>query len=130
MTSSSACRRHLAAVSLAAAGYRRRTLLPDMPKIPGESRTINRQSGLRYEAHTPWVEQNNLQDNYNIATGNIDFAGQNGASRALYNGFYGGKDFQPRLGFAYTPGWSGGQRLSVGRSPSPLIWKGQARTCG
>jgi hypothetical protein len=60
--------------------------------------------GLRYEAHTPWEETNNHQANYNFATGNIDLAGQGGASRALYNGFYGGKDFQPRIGFAYTPG--------------------------
>jgi Carboxypeptidase regulatory-like domain len=60
--------------------------------------------GLRYEAHTPWVETNDQQANYNMATGNIDLANQNGASRALYNGFYGGRDFQPRVGFAYTPG--------------------------
>jgi hypothetical protein len=59
--------------------------------------------GLRYDAHTPWVEQNNQQANYNINTGEIQFAGQNGASDALYNGFYGGRDFQPRIGFAYTP---------------------------
>jgi hypothetical protein len=60
--------------------------------------------GLRYEVHTPWVEQNDLQANYNIRTGQIQFANQNGASRALYNGFYGGRNFQPRLGFAYVPG--------------------------
>jgi len=60
--------------------------------------------GLRYEAHTPWVETNNFQANYNMATGNIDLANQNGASRALYNGVYGGRDFQPRIGFAWTPG--------------------------
>lgn len=59
--------------------------------------------GLRYDAHTPWVEANNQQANYNIATGKIDLAGQNGASRALYDGFYGGRDFQPRIGFAWTP---------------------------
>jgi outer membrane receptor protein involved in Fe transport len=59
--------------------------------------------GLRYDTHTPWVETNNHQANYNIATGNIDLAGQNGASRALYNGVYGGKAFQPRIGFAWTP---------------------------
>jgi hypothetical protein len=59
--------------------------------------------GLRYDAHTPWVEVNNHQANYNFATGNIDLAGQNGASRALYDGTYGGKDFQPRIGFAWTP---------------------------
>jgi len=59
--------------------------------------------GLRYDTHTPWVEANNKQANYNFATGNIDLAGQNGASRALYNGVYGGRDFQPRIGFAWTP---------------------------
>ena len=59
--------------------------------------------GLRYDAHTPWVEKNNDQANYNIATGSIDLAGKNGASRGLYQGFYGGRDFQPRVGFAWTP---------------------------
>jgi len=59
--------------------------------------------GLRYDAHTPWVETNDQQANYNIKTGNIDLAGKNGASRALYNGFYGGRDFQPRIGLAWTP---------------------------
>jgi len=59
--------------------------------------------GLRYDTHTPWVESNDEQANYNINTGNIDLAGKNGASGALYNGFYGGRDFQPRVGFAWTP---------------------------
>jgi Carboxypeptidase regulatory-like domain/TonB dependent receptor len=59
--------------------------------------------GLRYDAHSPWVEANNQQANYNIATGNIDLAGQSGASRGLYDSTYGGKDFQPRIGFAWTP---------------------------
>ena len=66
-----------------------------------DSLTLN--LGLRYDAHTPWVESNNAQANYNFATGNIDLAGKNGASRALYDGFYGGRDFQPRVGFAWTP---------------------------
>jgi Carboxypeptidase regulatory-like domain len=60
--------------------------------------------GLRYEAHTPWIERQDQQVNYNIQLGEIQYANQNGASRALYNGVYGGKDFEPRLGFAYTPG--------------------------
>ena len=59
--------------------------------------------GLRYDAHSPWVEANNQQANYNITTGKIDLAGQNGASRGLYDGTCGGKDFQPRIGFAWTP---------------------------
>jgi hypothetical protein len=59
--------------------------------------------GLRYDAHSPWVEAHNQQANYNIATGNIDLAGQGGASRGLYDGTWGGKNFQPRIGFAWTP---------------------------
>ena len=70
--------------------------------------------GLRYEAHTPWVESNNLQANYNFTTGNVDLANQNGASRALYKGFYGGRDFQPRLGFAWTPAMLGGHTVVRG----------------
>ena len=65
--------------------------------------TLTLNLGLRYEAHTPWVESNNEQANFNINTGQIQLAGQDGASRALYNGFYGGRDFQPRIGFAWTP---------------------------
>jgi len=59
--------------------------------------------GLRYEAHTPWTEDNDQQANYNINTGQVQLAGKDGASGALYNGFYGGRDFQPRVGFAWTP---------------------------
>jgi hypothetical protein len=59
--------------------------------------------GLRYEAHTPWVEQSDRQTNYGLFSGAIELAGKNGNSRALYNGQYGGRDFQPRLGFAWTP---------------------------
>jgi hypothetical protein len=70
--------------------------------------------GLRYEAHTPWIETNNQQSNFNPATGQVEIAGQNGAGQSLYNGVYGGRDFQPRLGFAYTPGWSGGHTVVRG----------------
>jgi hypothetical protein len=59
--------------------------------------------GLRYEAHTPWVELNNRQSNLNLTTGALELAGQNGNSRALYNSVYGLPDFQPRIGFAYSP---------------------------
>jgi hypothetical protein len=69
--------------------------------------------GLRYEAHTPWIERNDLQANYNIQLGEIQFANQN-ASRSLYNGTYGGKDFQPRVGFAYTPSRFNGRTVFRG----------------
>jgi len=70
--------------------------------------------GLRYEAHTPWVETHDQQSNFNMATGNIDLANQNGASRGLYDGFYGGKAFQPRIGFAWTPAMLGGHTVVRG----------------
>ncbi|HUE44573.1 MAG TPA: hypothetical protein VMP12_13445, partial [Candidatus Sulfotelmatobacter sp.] len=70
--------------------------------------------GLRYEFHTPWVEANNQQDNYDIQTGQIITAGVDGASRSLYNGSYGAKDLQPRIGFAYTPGFGGGHTVVRG----------------
>ena len=70
--------------------------------------------GLRYEAHTPWIEANNQQSNFDPVTGKVLIAGQGGASQALYNGVYGGKDFQPRLGFAYTPGRFNGRTVIRG----------------
>ena len=74
--------------------------------------TVN--AGLRYEAHAPWVETNNQQVNYDLKSQQIVFANQNGASRALYKGVYGGKDFQPRLGFAWTPAMLGGHTVLRG----------------
>ncbi len=65
--------------------------------------TLTLNLGLRYEATTPWVELHNLQDNLNLVTGAIEYAGQNGNSRGLYNSEYGLPDVQPRVGFAWSP---------------------------
>ncbi len=56
--------------------------------------------GIRWEYHTPLVEVYDRQTNFSPYTGEILLAGQNGNSRALYNPFK--KDFQPRVGFAWT----------------------------
>jgi len=61
--------------------------------------------GLRWEYHSPWVEVENRQSNFNEFTGALYLAGQScpyNNCRALYNSYK--KDFQPRVGFAYTPG--------------------------
>ena len=61
--------------------------------------TIN--LGMRWEWDQPMYEVNNKQVNFNLTTGAIQYAGQNGNSRALYSSFWGG--FMPRVGFAYSP---------------------------
>ena len=65
-----------------------------------ESLTLN--LGVRWEYNTPLVEVKDRQANFGLFTGQLELAGQNGNSRALYNPYY--KDFQPRVGFAWTPG--------------------------
>jgi hypothetical protein len=70
--------------------------------------TLTLNLGLRYEATTPWVELNNRQDNLNLVTGAIEYAGVDGNSRGLYNSEYGLPDVQPRVGFAWSPAmWQG-----------------------
>ena len=55
--------------------------------------------GLRYDLYNfPW-EEHNRQSNFNLATGALDVAGQNGNSRSLINTPK--TNFAPRIGFAY-----------------------------
>jgi hypothetical protein len=57
--------------------------------------------GMRWEWDQPLYESHDKQSNLNLATGAVTIAGQNGASRALYNSFWNG--WMPRVGFAYSP---------------------------
>ena len=61
--------------------------------------------GVRWEYDQPIYEVNNKMANVNMVTKQIEYAGVNGASRALYDSDY--AQFQPRFGFAYqwTPRW-------------------------
>jgi hypothetical protein len=87
-----------------------------------DSLTVN--LGLRYEARTPWTELNNHQVNVNIFTGALQFPGSytvptgivgtNGFPAGLYPGTYGLPDFQPRLGFAWSPHSLGGSTVIRG----------------
>src|SRR5581483_2875526 len=75
-------------------------------------------------ARTPWVESNNRQDSVNIFTGELQFVGNtpvpagvvgsNGFSRGMYKSDYGLLDFQPRLGFAWSPKAWGGKTVIRG----------------
>jgi hypothetical protein len=64
-----------------------------------DSLTLN--LGLRWEWHQPLYEVKDRQANFEPFSGRLLLAGQDGNSRALYEPF--NKDFQPRIGFAYTP---------------------------
>lgn len=57
--------------------------------------------GLRWEYDQPIYEVNNKMANINMQTKQIEYAGVDGNSRALYNPVY--NQFQPRIGFAYQP---------------------------
>jgi hypothetical protein len=62
--------------------------------------------GVRYEYDQPIYEVNDKQVNVNLTnpslgTAGLEYAGQNGNSRALYNPVY--TNFMPRIGFAYQP---------------------------
>lgn len=57
--------------------------------------------GIRWEWDQPIYEVNNKQSNLNLQTGQVEIAGQNGNSRALYNSVW--TNFMPRIGFSYNP---------------------------
>src|SRR5579871_497734 len=59
--------------------------------------------GLRWQVFTPIYEVHDRMTNFGEYTGQIELAGQNGNSRALYNQYNGIANFLPRLGIAWTP---------------------------
>jgi hypothetical protein len=59
--------------------------------------------GLRWQLFTPIYEVHDRMTNFGEISGQIQLAGQNGASRALYNQYNGIANFLPRIGAAWTP---------------------------
>ena len=57
--------------------------------------------GIRWEWDQPIYEVHNKQSNLNLQTGEVEIAGQNGNSRALYKSVW--TNFMPRIGFSYNP---------------------------
>jgi len=82
------------------------------------TRNLTLNYGLRYETHTPWDEVYNRQANFGLFDGTEYFAGQScpfSNCRALYNSYNAGFDFQPRIGFAWTPSFLGEGKKTVVR---------------
>jgi hypothetical protein len=57
--------------------------------------------GLRWEINMPYKEGHNYMSSFNLRTGALDYAGQNGYPDTLFDPNY--KGFAPRIGFAYSP---------------------------
>lgn len=66
------------------------------------SRNLTVNLGLRWEYMQPIYEVNDQQANIDTFAGKVLYPGQNGNSRALYNGYP--YQYMPRIGFAWTPG--------------------------
>ncbi|MFZ0582836.1 MAG: TonB-dependent receptor [Candidatus Acidiferrales bacterium] len=73
--------------------------------------TLTVNIGLRFEDHTPFYEIQNRMVNFGLFTGDLEVAGQNGASRALYNNYLGIGDWLPRIGLAWSPAFLGGKTV-------------------
>jgi len=63
--------------------------------------TIN--IGVRWQLFTPIYEVHDRMTNFGYYSGQIELAGRDGNSRALYNQYNGIANFLPRIGLAWTP---------------------------
>ena len=73
--------------------------------------------GMRWQLFTPIYEVHDRMTNFQEYTGAIQLAGQNGASRAMYNQYNGIANFLPRIGIAWTP-WNNSTVFRAGFSRS------------
>jgi hypothetical protein len=76
------------------------------------SKTLTLNLGVRWEYNEPFYVQNNNLGSFNLQTGQIVYAGQNGASSYLYNPNH--HNFAPRLGIAWQPFGSAKTVLRIG----------------
>ena len=76
------------------------------------TRRLTLNLGLRWDILTWPVEKFNHQANFNINTGQIEIAGQNGNSRSFIPVDY--HNFAPRIGFAYDVSGNGTTKVSGG----------------
>jgi hypothetical protein len=85
------------------------------------SRHLTMNVGVRWQLFTPIYEVHDRMTNFGMYSGQIQLAGQNGNSRALYNQYNGIANFLPRLGLAYTPDEKTVLRAAFSRSS---FWEG------
>jgi len=69
--------------------------------------------GLRWQLFTPIYEVHDRMTNFSEIGGQIQLAGVNGNSRALYNQYNGIANFLPRIGLAWSPGGKWGENTVV-----------------
>ena len=75
--------------------------------------------GVRFEDHTPLLETRDRMVNFGLLTGTIYTPdGRDGtakfSNRGLYNNYLGKGDWEPRIGFAWTPSFLGGKTVIRG----------------